>query len=281
MSNSPLLGIGLGLAAASSWGFGDFCGGLATKRTHVYGVVVLSQAVGLGLLIVLALVLAEPVPASIEFLWAGLAGLAGAVGLVAPYRGLATGPMSVVAPVAAVVSVILPLIVALFLEGVQASPQLLGVCLALCAVWLITRSGRGERIRARSLALPLVAGLGFGVFFVLIDHVSAAAILWPLAAARTASVLALLVALIRTRQSTMPNATQVPLIALVGLFDTGGNAFYALASRAGRLDTAAVVSSLYSAMTVILARLILKERLSQPQGLGLVLAAIALILIAS
>lgn len=281
MSNSPLLGIGLGLAAASSWGCGDFCGGLATKRTHVYGVVVSSQFVGLGLLIVLALVLAEPVPAPIEFLWAGIAGLAGAVGLVALYRGLASGPMGIVAPAAAVVSVILPVIVALFLEGVPALPQLLGFGLALCAFWLITRAGGGARLQARNLALPLVAGVGFGVFFILIDHVSAAAILWPLAAARIASVLLLLIALILARRPAMPNAAQLPLIALIGLFDTGGNAFYALAARAGRLDTAAVLGSFYPAMTVILARLILKEHLSWRQGLGLALAVLAIMLIAS
>ncbi len=281
MSNSPLLGIGLGLAAASSWGGGDFCGGIASRRTHVYGVVVSSQLVGLGLLIVLTLVLAEPVPAPIEFLWAGIAGLAGAVGLVALYRGLATGPMGVVAPVAAVVSAILPLLVGWLLEGIPAPPQLLGFVLAICAVWLITRAGPGARLQARNLALPLVAGLGFGVFLILIDHVSAAAISWSLAGARAVSVLALFVALILTRRPAMPKVAQLPLIALVGLLDTSGNAFYALAARTGRLDTAAVLGSLYPAMTVILARLILKERLSRLQGLGLGLAAVAIVLIAS
>ena len=141
MSESPLLGIGFGLTAASSWGAGDFCGGLASRRTHVYGVVIVSQLVGLGLLTVLALLLAEPVPTLTDILWAGIAGLGGAVGLAALYRGLATGPMGVVAPVAAVTSVILPLIFGLFLEGIPALSQLLGFGLALCAVWLITRPG--------------------------------------------------------------------------------------------------------------------------------------------
>jgi drug/metabolite transporter (DMT)-like permease len=281
MSNSPLLGIGLGLAAASSWGAGDFCGGLASKRCHVYGVVILSQLLGLSFLLVLALLLAEPVPDLTDILWAGVAGLAGTLGLAALYRGLATGPMGVVAPVAAVVSVILPLIVGLFLEDVPALPQLLGFGLALCAVWFITRVGRGSRIRMRSLVLPLAAGLGFGVFLVLIDQVSADAVLWPLAAARAASVLAFLAILLLTRQPAMPTTGQIPLIMLVGLFDTGGNVFYALAARAGRLDMAAVLGALYPAMTVVLARLILKERLLWQQGLGLALAVIAIILIAS
>lgn len=281
MSESPLLGIGFGLTAASSWGAGDFCGGLASKRTHVYGVVILSQLVGLGLLIVLALLLAEPVPAHTDILWAGLAGLAGTVGLVALYHGLATGPMGVVAPVAAVTSVILPLIFGAFLEGIPAWSQLLGFGLALCAVWLITRPGDGSRFQARALALPLLAGLGFGVFFILIDHVSASAVLWPLAAARAASVLVLLVVVLLTRQRAKPAASQIPLILMSGLFDTGGNALYALAARAGRLDIAAVLSSLYPAVTVVLARLILKEQLSRQQGLGLALAMVAVLLIAA
>lgn len=281
MSNTPLLDIGFGLAAAWSWGAGDFCGGLAARRAHVYSVVILSQTVGLALLILLALLLAEPYPVLGDVLWAAVAGLAGTVGLVALYRGLATGPMGVVAPMAAMVTVILPLIFGLLLEGIPALPQLLGFALALCAVWLITRPGPGARIEVRNLTAPLVAGLGFGIFLILIDHVSAAAVLWPLAAARAASIPTLLVASILARHPVRSRPSQIPLIVLVGLFDTGGNALYALAARAGRLDTAAVLGSLYPAMTVILARIVLKERLSRQQGLGLVLALFAIPLIAS
>ena len=280
MSSSPFLGIVFGLAAASSWGSGDFCGGLAARRTHVYSVVILSQTIGLALLILLALLLAEPIPALTDILWAAVAGLAGTTGLAALYRGLATGPMGVVAPIAAVVSVILPLIFGLFLEGFAAPLQLLGFALAIFAVWLVTRPGTGSRIEVRHLVLPLIAGFGFGVFLILIDHVSAAAVLWPLAAARAASIPALFVALILARQPERPAANQIPLILLVGVFDTGGNAFYALAARAGRLDIAAVLGALYPAMTVVLARAILKERLSRQQGLGLVLALLAVLLIA-
>ena len=281
MSNSPLFGIGFGLAAASSWGAGDYCGGLASRRTNVYGVVVVSQLVGLVLLSTLALLLSEPFPTLTDMAWAAIAGIGGAVGLSALYRGLAAGPMGVVAPVAAVVSVILPLIFGLFLEGMPGLPQLLGFGLALCAVWFITRAGNGSSTQVRDLVLPVVAGLGFGVFFILIGHVSAAAVLWPLAAARVASVLALLVVVLLTRQPARPAAGQMPLILMSGLFDTGGNAFYALAARTGRLDIAAVLSSLYPAVTVILAWLILKERLSRTQGVGLALAMIAVLLIAA
>ena len=280
MSDSPLLGIGFGLAAASSWGAGDFFGGLASRRTNVYGVVMVSQFVGLVLLSTLALLLAEPFPTLTDMVWAAIAGIGGAVGLSALYRGLATGLMGVVAPVAAVVSVILPLIFGLLLEGMPGLPQLVGFGLALCAVWFITRAGGGSRIQARDLVLPVVAGLGFGVFFILIDHVSAAAVLWPLAAARVASVSALLVVILLTRQPARPAAGQLPLVLVSGLFDTGGNAFYALAAGTGRLDIAAVLSSLHPAVTAVLAWLILKERLTRLQGVGLALAMIAVVLIA-
>ncbi len=281
MSNSPLLGIGFGLAAASSWGAGDYCGGLASRRTSVYGVVIVSQLVGLVLLTILAPILAEPIPTRTDAVWAAIAGIGGAVGLTALYHGLATGPMGVVAPIAAVVSVILPLIFSLFIEGLPTFPQLLGFGLALCAVWFITRAGGGSPIQVRDLVLPMVAGLGFGVYFILVDHVSATGVLWPLAVARGASVLTLLVVVFLTRQRARPAASQMPLALMSGLFDTGGTAFYALAARAGRLDIAAVLSSLYPAVTVVLAWLILKERLSRLQVLGLALAMIAVPLIAA
>lgn len=281
MSNSPLLGIGFGLASASSWGAGDFCGGLASRRTNVYGVVIVQQFSGLVLLAILALLLAEPIPTLTDVLWATVGGLGGAVGLSALYHGLATGPMGVVAPVAAVVSVILPLVFGLFIEGMPGLVQLLGFGLALCSVWLITRPGDGSRIQVRDLVLPVVAGLGFGVFFILIDHVSEAAVLWPLVAARGASVSALLFVILLTRQPARPAASLMPLALLSGLLDAGGTAFYALAAGAGRLDIAAVLSSLYPAVTVVLAWLILKERLSRLQGLGLALAMIAVLFIAA
>ena len=281
MPYSPLLGIGFGLAAALSWGTGDYAAGLASRRTNVYGVVIVSQLVGLVLLTLLALFLAEPVPTPSDLVWGAIAGLGGTAGLVALYRGLATGPMGIAAPIAAVVSVILPLLFGLFLEGWPAPPQLLGFGLALCAVWFITRTGDGSRIEVRVLVLPLVAGLGFGVFLILIDHVSAAAVLWPLAAARGASVLALLVVVLVTRQQARPTASQMPLVLIAGVCDTAGNTFYALAASAGRLDISAVLGSLYPAATVVLARLILKERLSRLQGVGLTLAMIAVLLIAA
>ena len=266
-------------ASAVSWGEGDFCGGLAARRSRVYSVVIVSQVVGFFLLIGLALLLQEPIPASGELLWGSAAGLAGGLGLVALYRGLAVGRMGIVAPVSAVVSVAVPTLFGLFSEGLSASPKLLGFGLALVAVWLTSRSD-GPRVNGlRELGFPFLAGIGFGVFLVLIGRVSEQTILWPLTAARAASIVMLLLVVALVRQRASPAPGKLPLVALVGALDTAGNAFYALAARSGRLDTAAVLSSLAPAGTVLLAQFFLEERLGRWQWLGVAFALIAVVLI--
>ena len=274
-------GILLGLASAASWGAGDFSGGLAARRGSAFGVVLVSQAIGLLLLIGLALLLAEAVPSPADLLWGGAAGLTGGLGLVALYQGLATGRMGVVAPVAAVVSAIVPVLYGLWAEGLPAVPQMLGFALALLAVWLVSRTGDGGRTQLVDLILPTLAGLGFGVFLILIGRVSTGGVLWPLAAARMASIPTLLLIATLTRQRVAQGTRNLPLVTLVGMLDSSGNAFYALAAQAGRLDVAAVLSSLYPAGTVLLARLLLKEPVSHPQWLGVAAALVAVVLIAS
>jgi drug/metabolite transporter (DMT)-like permease len=279
MLGPEVLGVAFGLASAASWGAGDFSGGVAAKRSNVYGVVIVSQAVGLALLTTLALLLAEPIPAASDLLWGAVGGLAGGVGVVALYRGLAVGRMGVVAPVAAVVSAGVPVVFGLFLEGIPAAPQFLGFGLAFVAVWFVSRPSNGTPIQFRDLGLALIAGVGFGIFFITIDHVSERAILWPLVGARIASVVMLLVMAL-LRQAATPMRGHLPLIALVGLFDAGGNAFYALAAQAGRLDVAAVLGSLYPAATVLLAYFVLKERIGRQQWIGVAVALAAVTLIA-
>ncbi|MEJ2210402.1 MAG: EamA family transporter [Anaerolineae bacterium] len=292
MSSDPAggaSGLLLGLASAVSWGAGDFGGGLAARRGNVYGVVAVSQALGLVLLAGLALLLAEPPPAPVDLTWGAAAGLAGGLGLVALYRGLALGRMGVAAPLAAVVSAGLPVLFGGVVEGLPNPTQIAGFSLALAAVWLLSRSeGDGPaRLRWSELGLPLLAGLGFGLFLIIIDHASERAVLWPLVAARGAS-LALMAGLVLgghrgapSGREVLPGRRLLGLVALVGLFDTGGNALYALAAQAGRLDVAATLSSLYPATTVLLARLILKERLAPRQWLGAVAALAAVVLIAA
>ncbi len=278
MTGSDFTPIALGLASAACWGAGDFCGGLASKRTHVYSVIITSQIVGVGLLIGLALAFGEAVPSPDQLALGGAAGFAGAIGLLALYRALATGRMGVAAPIAAIVGAAMPVIVGAIIDGVPGGLQLLGFAVALLAVWLITQAPDAT-LRLRELTLPLVAGLAFGVFFVLIGLIREGTVFWPLVAARCTSLGALLIIATLSHQPRLAERSHWRLVVLVGVMEVGGNAFYALAGQTGRLDVAAVISSLYPATTVWLAWVILKERLSRPQLIGVVAALAAIVLI--
>lgn len=278
MTGSDVAPIAFGLASAACWGAGDFCGGLASKRTHVYSVIITSQIVGVSLLIGLALAFGEALPAPDQLALGGAAGFAGAIGLLALYQALATGRMGVAAPIAAIVGAALPVLVGFAIDGLPGGLQLIGFAVALLAVWLITQTPDAA-LRLRELTLPLVAGLAFGVFFVMIGLIRAGAVFWPLVAARCISLSAMWIMATLTRQPRLVDRSHWQLVVLVGVMEVGGNAFYALAGQTGRLDVAAVLSSLYPATTVWLAWLILKERLSRPQLLGVAAALAAIVLI--
>jgi drug/metabolite transporter (DMT)-like permease len=282
--NPELLAVAYGLASAAVWGAGDFSGGLATKKGNVYVVVTLSQLVGLVCLLALALLLEGALPPARDLLFGALAGLAGVIGVLALYTGLARGRMGVVAPMTAVLTAAIPVVVGIAAEGVPSLLILAGFGLALTAVWLLSDGGNADGIRRDELGLALLAGLGFAFFFIFIDQISVGEVFWPLVAARLASVTLLLVYVLgsrlwfRTRREPLPHSL-LPIIALSGILDSGGNYFFALATQSGRLDIAAVLASLYPASTVLLARIVLKETLEPRQWLGVAIALVALVLI--
>ena len=282
LNNPELLAVAYGLASAAVWGAGDFSGGFAAKRGNVYTVVLLSQVVGLVCLLTLALLLEGALPPARDLLFGALAGLAGVIGILALYTGLARGRMGVVAPMTAVLSASIPVIVGIVTEGIPPILVLVGFALAVTAVWLLSGGGKADGIRRDELGLALLAGLGFALFFVFIDQIGKG-IFWPLTAARTASVPLLLIFLLSRQwhhaRWEWPARRVLPIIALSGILDSGGNYFFALATQSGRLDIAAVLASLYPASTVLLARLILKETLGPRQWLGVAVALVALVLI--
>lgn len=284
LNNPELLAVAYGLASAAVWGAGDFSGGLATKKGNVYVVVTLSQLVGLACLLALALLLEGALPPARDLLFGALAGLAGVIGVLALYTGLAQGRMGVVAPMTAVLTAAIPVVVGISAEGVPSLWVLAGFALALTAVWLLSGGGKADGIRRDELGLALLAGLGFAFFFVFIDQISIGVVFWPLTAARLASVLLLLLFILGrrwwggVRPASLPRSL-LPIIALSGILDSGGNYFFALATQSGRLDIAAVLASLYPASTVLLALLVLKETLGPRQWLGVAVALVALILI--
>jgi drug/metabolite transporter (DMT)-like permease len=213
-----------------------------------------------------------------------LAGLAGVIGVLALYTGLARGRMGVVAPMTAVLTAAIPVVVGIAAEGVPSLSVLAGFGLALTAVSLLSGGGNTDGIRRDELGLALLAGLGFAFFFIFIDQISVGEVFWPLVAARLASVTLLLVYVLggrlwfRTRREPLPHSL-LPIIALSGILDSGGNYFFALSTQSGRLDIAAVLASLYPASTVLLARIVLNETLEPRQWRGVVIVLVALVLI--
>jgi drug/metabolite transporter (DMT)-like permease len=281
MNQPDLVSLLLGLASAITWGAGDFSGGLATKRTNVYGVVLISQMIGIGLLILLSLAFAEQFPPLSDLLIGGGAGIIGAVGLVALYRALASSRMGLAAPVSAVITAIVPVIFALFTQGIPALHKLAGFGVALIAVWMVSRP-QGEAITLGALALPALAGVCFGLTLIMIDRANEVSALWPLVAARVASISFMTIIAVTTRQRWRPGrSTAILPIFMAGVLDVGRNAFYSLAAQTGHLAEAAVLSSLYPAATVLLAWLLLKERLNRQQVIGVLAALVAIVLIAA
>lgn len=271
-----------GLAASLFWGSGDFSGGLASRRANASSVVTVAYAVGFVLLIALALIWKEPFPSPLDIVWGGLAGLAGAVGLISFYSALSIGRMGMVAPVSAVLTASLPILFNAFTRGLPSLLQLGGFVLALLAIVLISRPEQAKG-RPKGIGLALLAGCGFGCFFILISRVNHTATFWPLAVARFTSVLLLLI-VVRIRQQQvrmLPKLMIAPLVLLAGVLDAIGNAFFVLATHVGRLDVAAVLSSLYPAATVLLAAFVLRERVTRIQAIGILLALVAVPLISA
>jgi drug/metabolite transporter (DMT)-like permease len=276
--NHALAPIVFGLAASLCWGSGDFSGGLASRRASASSAVTAAYAAGFVLLIALALILKEPFPGPLNIMWGGLAGVVGGLGLVAFYSALSLGQMGIVAPVSAVLTAGLPVLFGAITEGFPGWLQVGGFVLALLAVVLISRPDSSKG-RPRGLGLALVAGCGFGCFFIFISRVGHGEIFWPLAVARCTSVLLLLIIALFRRQQVMPKRAAMFLVLLAGVLDAIGNAFFVLAAHSGRLDIASVLSSLYPAATVLLAALVLRERMTRIQAGGILLALIAIPLI--
>jgi drug/metabolite transporter (DMT)-like permease len=280
MDSFSTLSAGLSLSAAVAWGSGDFNGGIATKKANAFWVVVVAHGTGLLFMAALALATHDPLPGRGALLWGVLAGLCGGVGLAAFYRALAIGQMGINAPIAAVLTALLPVIVGFREQGLPSHLQLGGFGLALVAIWLLAMP-QGEHGRPRGLGLAVIAGLGFSGFLVCSKFAGQHSLFWPQAVARVASVTLMLSLASATRAQFKPARKVLLYMVLAGLFDSSGNALFVAATQHGRLDVAAVLSSFYPASTVVLAWLVLKERISPIQGLGIIAAFASVPLIAA
>ena len=273
----------LALLGALSWGTGDFFGGLASRRAHVLTVLVLSQAVGLAGVAAWAVASGDSPPGLADIVPAVGAGMAGAAGLAALYRGMAIGAMGIVAPISAL-SPAVPLAVDLVRGDAPAAVQWAGIATALTGVVLLARDPGGTTMRGTGLAagvsLALVAALGFGLFVVGLDAASDGGATWAVVVARTSSTLVALCAVLLVSVPLRPPRRLLPAIAAVGVFDTTANALVAVATTYGSAGIVAVLSALYPLTTILLARVFLSERLDRPRRVGGVLALAGAALVA-
>lgn len=276
--SAPIIAALFALSAAVAWGTGDFTSGLATRRVGPFYTLLLSFVVGLIGVTTLALVTMEQLPAPIDLAWGATASLLGTTGFVFMLRGFAIGRMSIVAPVSAVLAAAIPVLITAFFEGLPGYVQLLGFALAFVSIWLLSQREQDEG-RPAGIGLALLAGLGFGLFFVALDQISEGAVFWPLVAGRLAACIALVVFALATRRKLIPAAAPWGLLVAAGVLDVAGNFFFLSAVQTGRLDIASVLVSLYPAVTVLLAMLIVKERMTRVQAFSVALAVLAIALI--
>lgn len=294
MPSTSFAGILYGLLSALVWGSADFTGGFASRRNAPFQVVLLGSGAATLFLGGLVWLRREAWPGPEASAWALLAGLFGALGIAALYRGLSTGKASLVAPTAAVVGAALPVVAGMLLEGLPGWTQSLGLLAGVVGIWQVSAvsPGREDAAGARRAAwrqpglIPAVlAGMAFGAFFVCLARsgdlsagMAAPPIFIPLLLSKSASLLTAGLVVLIQRQP-VPSPRRNPYALLSGLLDVGGNLFFFLAQQTTRLDFAVIVSSMYPVSTVILAALVLKQKATRQQGFGLALCLASLALI--
>jgi drug/metabolite transporter (DMT)-like permease len=277
----------LALCSAVAYGLSDFLGGILSRRTSAWSVAVVAQTSSAACVALVALFVRGH-PTAPDFGWALLAGLGSGAGTGFLYRGFAAGRMGVVAPVSAVGAALVPVLTGA-LTGERPAPLVwVGVAAALPAVWLVSSApgSATERPRvahgwlAAGLADGVLAGLGFGVLFAALGQVPDSAGWWPLALCQTVSLPAVVVLAVLLRATWVPRGRIVRLAALAGPLGATATGLFLLASQHGFLTVAGVLTSLYPAGTVLLAALVLHEKVHRAQGVGLGLCALAVVLVA-
>lgn len=278
----------LAIGSALLYGAADFTGGLTTRRAGAIPVVILSQSSGLILVALILPLLPHATPARPDLLWGAAAGLTGGIGVALLYRALAIGVMAVVAPTTAVCAVTIPVVVAVLLGERPVPLAVAGIVLGIISIVLVSRqsaAGPERRVPARSGRYPagvgtaLASGVAIGFFFLALAQTDTEAGMWPLLVARVVSVLLFGAIAIAGRRSIGMPGRVVALAIVCGVMDMVANALYLLAAQQGPLSIVVTLSSLYPASTVLLARIVLGERLNlwQISGVGCALAAVVLI----
>jgi drug/metabolite transporter (DMT)-like permease len=273
------IGIVFAIASAIAWGGADFCGGLASRRSTHLEVLALSRLALLTVLTTSALIAREAFPPMVDVRWAAAAGACGALGLAALYKGLATERSSLVIPAAGVVGAAIPVLFSAIVDGLLPIPQQAGLVLALGGIWLVSEGHRTKLSEAfNGLRLGVLAGLGFGAFFVFLGQVEPGSTFAPLAVASSAGLIVASIILLIAR-APLPSPRRNPVALLTGALDAAGAVFYFVAIRWIRIDIAAVLGSLYPAIAVLLFWHVSKERVARAQWIGIALCVMAIALI--
>jgi drug/metabolite transporter (DMT)-like permease len=277
----PLAGILFALASAAAWGFADFFGGIASRRSSHVEVLALSRLSLVGVLTTLAVVTKDPLPPAPSVAWAIASGLCGASGIASLYKGLSVGRSSFVVPTAGVVGAALPVLFGAISEGMLPVIQQVGLVVALAGIWLVSKGHGDEGASSPSgIKYGFLAGMGFGGSFILLGQVQQGFVFTPLAIGGCAGVLVAVAALTMSR-TRLPVPTRNPGALMAGTLDAIGIACYMLAINLIRLDIAVILGSVYPAIAVLLFWQLKKERVAATQWLGLAvcITAIALIVV--
>lgn len=269
----------LALAAAASWGVGDFFGGLKSRSLNPIAVLIVAQPIGLTLLAIWVAVRGQGPPGS-SVLWACLAAVLGTTGLIAFYKGMAAGALSIVAPIAGAGAAI-PVIWGLAHGDHPSGYQELGFAAALVGVVLASFERRPEAARlAAGVGWAAIAMLAFGAYYIPMHEASHGDFLWAAFVFRLTSTTLIAAAWLVLRPPSARRA-DLPVLASIGILDTGGNVFFAAASAKGLVSVVSILASLYPVVTVLLARAVLNERVHRSQELGIVLALAGIVLISA
>ena len=269
----------LALAAAASWGVGDFLGGLKSRSLNPVAILIVAQPIGLTLLGVWVAVRGQGPPGS-AVLWACLASVLGTTGLIAFYLGMAAGALSIVAPIAGAGAAI-PVIWGLAGGDHPSGYQELGFAAALIGVVLASFERKPEAARlAAGVGWAAIAMLAFGAYYIPMHAASHGDFLWAAFIFRLTSTTLIAAAWLVLRPPRARRA-DLPVLASIGILDTGGNVFFAAASANGLVSVVSILASLYPVVTVLLARAVLKERVHRSQELGIALALAGIVLISA
>jgi drug/metabolite transporter (DMT)-like permease len=284
-TGSAASSVALGLAAATTWGGSDFAGGIGARRSPALLITASGHAATLVVLLAICIFGALPVPHRMEFFEGAIGGVEGSLALVLFYRALAMGAMGLTAALTGLLTALVPVLFGLWSEGLPAPLAIGGLALGCVAIWLIAHAP-GHTTPPLALLMGAISGAGFGLQLILFTLAARDGVLWALTSARIGGVLGMTAILLfawprETRQGVQRRVWSGfwRIGILAGVLDTTGNLGYTLAAHTGRLDLAAMVSSLYPGFTILLAAMILRERPTARQTLGMVIGLASVVLL--